>query len=114
MNRTWLKAQVCPIPKTLPIFVKPKTCPAFPALFLDTAKAEDMPNHEYSFSLTKAGRQPQYTQRMPLDHLALVVRVIYIPRLHGTVAMEKTVLGKIPHPEHCSDNRLQYTLSLHM
>lgn len=114
MNRTLLKPQVCPIPKTLPKFVKPHTCPALPALFLGTNKAEDIPNPEHSFSLIKAGRQAQSTQGIPLDYLALVARVFYIPGPQGTVAMERTVLGRIPHPGHCTDGRLQHALSLHM
>lgn len=48
-------------------------------------------------------------QGIPLDHLALVAKGPCIPGSHGTVAIEETVLGRLPFPEHCSNSRLRQT-----
>lgn len=49
------------------------------------------------------------TQRMPLNHLALVAREVCILGSHGTVAIEETVLDRLPSPGHFADRRLRHT-----
>lgn len=49
---------------------------------------------------------------MPLDCLMLVAKEAGIPELHGNVTVGKTVLGRPPHPGHCTDSRLKHDSSL--
>lgn len=48
------------------------------------------------------------TQRMPLNHLALVARGACIPGSHGSVAIEEIVLERLSSPGHFADRRLRH------
>ena len=43
------------------------------------------------------------TQEIPLYHLAVVARDTCIPGNYRTLTIVETVLGRLPHPGHCTD-----------
>lgn len=52
------------------------------------------------------------TQGMALDHLALEARGLYISGSYGIITTGKIVLGSLPLPGHCTDNKLKHLHSL--
>lgn len=49
------------------------------------------------------------TQGTPFNPLVLLAREICVPWSHGTVAVGRTIHGRLPSPGHCTDSGLRPT-----